>query len=184
MSVGLARCEKGIDLYHRTELIGNLGADPELRFTVNGNAVVSFNVAVNESWNNAAGEKQQRTEWYSCIAWNRQAEVIAQYLSKGDQTFIAGRMQTRTWDGPDGTKHYRTELIVSECKFLNTKTKERGGAEQYDRPRESVARAEGSPLLQAALEYGATRGPDAGGDIEPDDLPFAWREPSSFDRIV
>lgn len=143
--------------FHRTEVLGNLGADPEMRYTANGNAVATFSVAVNEQWTGSDGERQARTEWYSIVTWGRTAENCAQYLSKGDQVFVEGRMQTRSWDGNDGAKHYRTELVAQRVNFLNTKksggsgggTREYGGSEQFDRPNT-----------------------DEGGDIDPDDLPF------------
>lgn len=157
-------------MYHRTELIGNLGKDPEMRYTANGNAVVSFSVAVNETWNGSDGEKQQRTEWYSVIAWSRLAEICAQYITKGSLVFVSGRMQTRSWDGNDGVKHYRTELIANEVKFLDRKgdgQRSFAGGDQYDRPPQGH-------LADEAMRQGATRAPgaDGDGDIDPDDLPF------------
>ena len=135
---------------NKVMIIGNLGADPEMRYIANGDAVTTFNVATNEQFTNRAGERQERTEWFSVVTWRRLAEMCSQYLTKGRQVYVEGRLQTRSWDGQDGIKHYRTELIANTVTFL-------GGP--------GGARGE-------AFEPGLPVGADAGGDIEPDDLPF------------
>lgn len=159
-------------MFHRTELIGNLGADPEMKYTANGTAVTTFNVAVNERWNNANGERQERTEWYSVVAWQRLAETCAQYLAKGRQVYVAGRMQTRSWDGTDGVKHYRTELVATEVHFLGGQGEGRtyAGSDRMDTG--GAGKASGGHLLDEALQAGLPVGRDGAGDIEPDDLPF------------
>ena len=106
---------------NRVQLIGNLGAEPEMRFTPSGSAVASFNVAVNRSFSNQAGVRQEETQWFSVVAWNRQAESCNQFLVKGSQVYVEGRLHTRTWDGQDGQKHYRTEVIASQVIFLTRK---------------------------------------------------------------
>lgn len=135
---------------NKVMIIGNLGADPEMRYTANGSAVTSFNVAANEQFTDRAGARQEHTEWFSVVTWNRLAETCAQYLTKGRQVYVEGRLQTRSWDGQDGQKHYKTEVVAETVRFLGG-----GGG----------GRGEG---FEAGLPVGA----DAGGDIEPDELPF------------
>lgn len=101
---------------NRIEIIGNCGKDPEMRFTPNGNAVVSFSVAVNSKF----GE-QETTEWFNIVAWNKLAESCNEYLNKGKQVFVEGRLQTRKWDDQDGKTHYRTEIIANKVLFLGRK---------------------------------------------------------------
>lgn len=105
---------------NRVMLIGNLGADPELRYSANGTAVTNFSVAVNESWT-SDGEKHDRTEWFNIVTWNKTAEICAEHLSKGSQVYIEGRLQTRSWEGQDGKKNYRTEVVGDKVQFLSPK---------------------------------------------------------------
>lgn len=154
--------------FHQTIIVGNLGADPEMRYTANGNSVTTFNVAVNEQWTAGSGERQQRTEWYSCVMWGRLAEIASQYLSKGSPVMVVGRMQTRSWDGNDGQKHYRTELVGQSMQLLGSREggREYAGAGQYDN-------AGGGHLARAAQQAAAGLPiDDAEGDIDADDLPF------------
>lgn len=100
-------------------LVGNLGADPEVRYTASGTAVTSFNIATNERWNDrATGEKQERTEWHRIVAWGKLGEICGEYLSKGKQVYIEGRIQTRSWDDRDGNKRYTTEIVAREMVML------------------------------------------------------------------
>ncbi|MBI4224698.1 MAG: single-stranded DNA-binding protein [Candidatus Sungbacteria bacterium] len=98
-------------------LFGNLTRDPELRQTPNGQAVCTFGIATNRSFNNAAGQKQEQVEFHNIVAWGRQAEVIAQYMKKGSSMLIEGRLQTRSWDDQAGAKHTRTEIVIEEFQF-------------------------------------------------------------------
>lgn len=102
---------------NKVMILGNLGADPEMKYTANGTAVTNFNVAVNETWN-ADGERKSRTEWFSVVSWNKLAETCAGYLAKGSQVLVEGRLQTRSWEGQDGQKHYKTEVVADKCTFL------------------------------------------------------------------
>ena len=103
---------------NKVMVIGNLGADPEMRYTANGNAVTTFNVATNESWTDQAGDRKERTEWFSVVTWDRLAETCAQYLTKGRSVYVEGRLQTRSWEGQDGVKHYRAEVVADQVRFL------------------------------------------------------------------
>ena len=103
-------------------IIGNVGRDPEMRYTPNGNAVTSFSVAVSRSWNpKEGGDQRDETEWFNVVTWNKLAETCNQYLTKGQKVYIEGRIQSRSWDGTDGQKHYRTELIANEMMMLSAK---------------------------------------------------------------
>ena len=100
-------------------LIGNLGRDPELRYTQNGQAVVNFTLATSEAWTDkASGQKQERTEWHRIVAWGRTGELCAQYLSKGRSVYIEGRIQTREWEDKEGQKRWTTEVNAQTVQFL------------------------------------------------------------------
>ena len=100
-------------------LIGNLGRDPELRYTQSGQAVANFTLATSESWTDkASGQKQERTEWHRIVAWGRTGELCAQYLSKGRTVYIEGRIQTREWEDKEGQKRWTTEVNAQTVQFL------------------------------------------------------------------
>src|SRR5438094_6132964 len=99
---------------NKVMLIGNLGADPEMRFTANGTAVTSFRVAVSRFYTGSDGERKEETEWVSIVAWSKLAERVNQYLTKGSKAYIEGRLQTRSWEGQDGQRRYRTEVIAND----------------------------------------------------------------------
>ena len=100
-------------------LIGNLGVDPEVRFTPSGQAVANFRIATNESWTDKSGQKQERTEWHRIVAWGRTAELCGEYLSKGRTVYVEGRIQTRDWQDKDGNKRYTTEIVAMTVQFLD-----------------------------------------------------------------
>ncbi len=93
-------------------LIGNLGKDPELRYTQSGQPVASFSLATSESWKGKDGSQQEKTEWHNIVVWARLAELANEYLKKGSRVYIEGRIQTRSWDDKDGAKHYMTEIVA------------------------------------------------------------------------
>lgn len=99
-------------------LIGRLGGDPEVRYTTNGGAVANFNLATNESWTDKNGQKQERTEWHRVVIWGKMAELCGQYLSKGRQAYVEGRLQTREWNDKEGNKRYTTEIVAQSIQFL------------------------------------------------------------------
>ncbi|MBX3160241.1 MAG: single-stranded DNA-binding protein [Deltaproteobacteria bacterium] len=99
-------------------LVGNLGADPDMRYTPSGQGVCELRVATSESWNDKNGQRQERTEWHRIVVWGKRAEVCSKYLSKGRQVFVEGRIQTRTYDDKDGNKRYITEIIANDVQFL------------------------------------------------------------------
>ena len=112
---------------NKIQIIGNLGQSPEMRFTPSGSPVTTFSVACNREYTQD-GEKKQETEWFNVVTWNKQAESCNQYLSKGALVYVEGRLHTRSWDGQDGQKHYRTEVIASQVIFLDKK----GGGQRED----------------------------------------------------
>ena len=99
-------------------LIGNLGKDPEVRFTPSGKAVARFSIATSETWNDQDGQKQERTEWHNIVVWGKQGESCGQYLSKGRQVFIEGQIRNRQYDDKDGNKKYITEITAMRVQFL------------------------------------------------------------------
>ncbi|MED5262487.1 MAG: single-stranded DNA-binding protein [Myxococcota bacterium] len=132
-------------------LIGNLGRDPELRYTQNGQAMANFTLATTESWTDkTSGQKQERTEWHRIVAWGRTAEICAQYLSKGRTVYIEGRIQTREWEDKEGQKRWTTEVNAQTVQFL-------GGPRGAD--------AEGTPADTSAA-------PASTAPSQDDDIPF------------
>jgi single-strand DNA-binding protein len=99
-------------------LVGNLGRDPEVRFTPGGQAVANFTLATNEVWTDKGGTKQERTEWHRIVVFGKQAEMCRDYLSKGRQIYLEGRLQTRQWDDKDGNKRSTTEVVANQVVFL------------------------------------------------------------------
>ncbi len=134
-------------------LIGNLGADPDLRYTPSGAAVATLSIATNEVWKDNEGNQQQKTEWHRVVLWRKLAEVAGQYLKKGSQVYIEGRLQTRSWDDKDGVKRYTTEIIGNNMQMLGRKDAD--GTE----PDAPLPEASGEPQ-------------DSGSIDEGDDLPF------------
>ncbi len=107
-------------MVNKAILIGNLGADPEMRYTQSGAAVATFNIATTETWVKD-GNKEERTEWHRIVAFGRLGEICGEYLSKGSKVYIEGRIQTRQWDDKDGNKRYTTEIVAREMKMLSPK---------------------------------------------------------------
>ncbi len=128
-------------------VIGNLGGDPEMRFTPAGNPVTTFNVATNRAYNTPDGERREETEWFSVVTWSRLAENCNRFLTKGQRIYVEGRLHTRTWDGQDGQKHSRVEIIANNVIFLDKRAAVAANPEEKIEENES-------------------------GEIEPQDLPF------------
>src|SRR5216110_1532381 len=113
-------------------LIGNLGRDPEVRYTPSGQAVANFTVATNEAWTDKAGQKQERTEWHRIVVWGKLAELCGEYLNKGRQVYVEGRLQTREWTNKEGAKQFTTEVVANQVVFLSGG--ERGQGRSSSRP--------------------------------------------------
>jgi single-strand DNA-binding protein len=107
-------------------LIGRLGKDPELKYTPAGVPVATFSLATSEIWKDKEGKKQEKVEWHRCVAWSHTAENINKYCKKGEQLYIEGRLETRSWDDKEGVKRYTTEIIVGQMQFMSSKSE--GGA--------------------------------------------------------
>jgi len=103
---------------NKVMLIGRLGRDPEMRYTPSGKPVTTFSVATSRSWNTADGERRQETEWFNVVAWSNLAEICKQYLSKGQQVYIEGRLQTRNWEDSEGHPRTTVEVVASEMIIL------------------------------------------------------------------
>jgi single-strand DNA-binding protein len=130
-------------------LIGNLGADPELSYTPNGTAKATMRLATREAWTGKDGQKGERTEWHRVIVWGRLAEICGQYLAKGREVFIEGRLQTRSWEDRDGNKRWTTEVIASGMQMLGGgrgAREEGGGAAPEEPPLEPTAPDEDVPF--------------------------------------
>src|SRR5215813_14059636 len=126
-------------------LVGNLGADPEVRFTPSGQAVANFRIATSESWTDKSGQKQERTEWHRIVVWGKLGELCGEYLAKGRQCYVEGRLQTREWTDKENHKNYTTEVVANNVVFLgardgasagprNGNRAARGGAEEFGPP--------------------------------------------------
>jgi single-strand DNA-binding protein len=104
---------------NKVMIIGNLGADPEMRYTADGKALTSFRVASSRNYSGPDGERREETEWFSVVTWQKLAEQCSQFLQKGRRVYVEGRLQTRSWDGPDGQRKYRTEVVAEKVLFLD-----------------------------------------------------------------
>jgi single-strand DNA-binding protein len=106
-------------MVNKVTLIGNLGKDPEVRYSQTGTAIANFNVATTESWKKQDGTKEELTEWHRIVAFGRLGEICGEYLSKGSKVYIEGRLQTRKWEDKDGNPRYTTEIVAREMKMLS-----------------------------------------------------------------
>jgi len=115
-------------------LVGRLGRDPEVRYTPNGVAIANFSIATSEEWKDKdTGEKQERTEWHRIVAWRRLGEICGEYLHKGSQVYIEGRLQTREWEDRDGNKRYTTEVVAQNMQMLGKPSREGRAESQEER---------------------------------------------------
>jgi len=108
-------------MINKVILIGNLGADPEIRYTQNGTPVANFNVATSETWRGQDGNKEEHTEWHKIVVWRKLAEVCGEYLNKGSKVYIEGKIRTRKWQDKDGNDRYTTEIEARDVQFLTPK---------------------------------------------------------------
>jgi len=150
-------------------LVGNLGKDPEVRYTPAGAAVANFTIATNENWTDKQGQKQERTEWHRIVVWGKAAELCGEYLSKGRQVYIEGRLQTREWTNKEGAKQYTTEVVahpVGGVVFLSGGERGQGrGAKGGGAPADDF----GAP--PPGLDEGAAAA-SGGAKTAEDDIPF------------
>jgi single-strand DNA-binding protein len=121
-------------------IIGNLGKDPELKYTPQGKTVCNFSVATSESWKDASGQKQEKTEWHNILCWGKTAELAGQYLKKGRSCYIEGKIQTRSWDDKDGQKRYKTEIEAQNITFLGGDKS--SGSDSHSEPAQSFSHSD------------------------------------------
>ncbi len=131
---------------NRIIIIGNLGSEPEMRFTPNGKPVTSFSVATNRRYTTSEGERKEETEWFTIVTWGRLAEQCNQYLTKGRLVYVEGRLRTHTWEGQDGQKRYRNEIVADRVSFLD---------------RQAAAPLHGEKAVEGGID-----------ELEPEDIPF------------
>src|SRR5262245_4018671 len=141
-------------------LVGNLGRDAELRYTPGGAAVATLNMATTEVWNDKSGQRQEKTEWHRVVLWGKTAESLSEYLTKGKQIYVEGRLQTRQWDDKDGNKRYTTEIRSDRVVLL-------GGGGRGGSMSAGGERAERS----SGGDFGGP-GPDTSVPLTDDDIPF------------
>lgn len=151
---------------NRAQLIGNLTRDPETRTTPNGQTVTSFGVATSSQWKDASGQKQERVEFHNIVAWGKLAEICQQFLGKGRKVYVEGRLQTRDWQGQDGVKRNRTE-IVAENMIMLDRAPQQGQAAGNAGWQGSQQQREAAP----AAEFAPTAAP-AEEEIKVEDIPF------------
>ena len=140
-------------------LVGNLGQDPETRYMPSGKAVTNLRLATSDSWKDKqTGEQREQTEWHSVVMYDRLAEIAAEYLRKGSQIYVEGRLKTRKWQDKEGKDRYTTEIIANEMQMLGSRGGDRAGAEPRGEPRTA-------PAQERAAQ------PAAAGEFD-DDIPF------------
>ncbi len=168
---------------NKVTLIGNLGADPEVRSTSGGNRVATFSLATSRSWTGTSGEKQEKTEWHRCVVWNSKssqlADIVERYLKKGDKAYVEGRIEYRQWQDKENQTRYTTEINVRELLMLSGRSGGGDDAEPGSSPARGRAGASERPRAGSAAPTGGGGG--ATGDFEDfrgtlededDDLPF------------
>jgi single-strand DNA-binding protein len=147
---------------NKVMIIGNAGKDAELRYMASGRPQAQFSVAVNHRWRNQqSNDWEEQTEWFNVVVWGDMAERISQYITKGKQVYVEGRLQTRSWDDNEGQKHYRTEVIANTVQLLDRREgggQGGGGGDDWGTAAPARPRQGG--------------GYSRGGDVEVDDLPF------------
>ena len=157
---------------NKVMLIGNAGKDAELRYMASGTAKSEFSLAVNSRRRSQSGEWEEQTEWFNIVIWADQAERVSQYITKGKQVYVEGRLQTRTWDDDQGVKHYRTEVIAQTIQLLGGRQEGGQGGGGWGDGNESFSGRGGAG--GGGAQRGGFSGARAGqgGDVDPDDLPF------------
>ncbi|HEY4594002.1 MAG TPA: single-stranded DNA-binding protein [Thermoanaerobaculia bacterium] len=153
-------------MVNKVILIGNLGRDPEVRSTPSGQPVANFTLATSRRWRDKNGQKQEQTEWHTVVCWGKQAEIAGQYLTKGKQIYVEGRLQTRSWDDRNtGEKRYKTEVICETFQMLG----QRGGDFEPAGAGGGYAASPSQPASGGGASYDEG---GYGGEPEEDDIPF------------
>jgi single-strand DNA-binding protein len=173
---------KGIN---RVILIGNLGNDPEIRYMPNGNAVANLSIATSESWKDQQGQLQEKTEWHKLTAYRQLAEIIGEYVKKGSQIYVEGKLQTRKWQDQLGNDRYTTEVIIDQMQMLGSRGSNQGGGSQqnntgsqqqrpqqqgdYNQQSPNLASQQNAPQQNSSYKPSVMNEPDFS---EIDDVPF------------
>ncbi len=152
---------------NRAMIIGNLTRDPELRTTSGGQTVATFGVATNHSWTDASGQKQEKAEFHNIVAWGKLAEICGQYLTKGRKVYVEGRIQTRDWEGQDGQKRFRTEIVAETMIMLD---RGNGQANSGNFVRQAAPAMAARPAANEAAPAAAAADPNE--IIRVEDIPF------------
>lgn len=139
---------------NRVDVLGNVGADPELRSTPTGTAVINFTIATTDRWTDKSGEQKEDTEWHRLVAWGKTAELIGQYVQKGNRLFITGKLQTRKWQDKSGGDRYSTEIVVQDFTLLTPRS------------------GESTPQQGSQSRQPAQAQKEAPAHVSDDDLPF------------
>jgi single-strand DNA-binding protein len=147
---------------NRVQLIGNLTRDPELKQIPGGQSVATFGVATNFSWKDQSGQLQSKTEFHNVVAWRKLAEICGQYLRKGSKVYVEGKLQTRDWEGEDGVKRYRTEIVADNMIMLDRKGADASG-DVIDRQAKGIDDSVGGTPVPNEMEA---------DEVKIDDLPF------------
>ena len=149
--------------FNQAIIMGNLTRDPELRTTPSGQSVATFAVATNRSWNDPSGERKDSVEYHDVVAWGKLGELVSNYLAKGRKVLVVGRLQTRNWEGQDGTKKQRTEIVATDINFVDRSAE---GIDQDVSAKTSIQPKDKSKKDDVQIE-------DMGeGEINLDDIPF------------
>lgn len=150
-------------------LIGNLGRDPEVRYMPSGDAVANITIATTETWKDKAGEKQEQTEWHRVAMFGKTAEIAGEYLKKGSQVYIEGRLETRKWTDKEGQERFTTEIKADRMQMLGSRS---GGSERMSAPDDESSSAPSKPSPSAAQAKKPAAGKAGSFDDIEDDIPF------------
>ena len=153
-------------------LVGNLGRDPETRYMPDGGAITNISIATTSTWKDKSGEKQEATEWNRISFFGKLAEIAGEYLKKGSQVYVEGRLRTRKWQDKDGVEKTTTEVIADEMKMLGARQGMGGEGGGGDYAKSSGGGSSGAPAGAAAKPAGAAKGGAAKFDDMDDDIPF------------
>ena len=154
-------------------LIGNLGQDPEVRYTTGGAAVANVSIATSESWTDKqSGDKVEHTEWHRVVFFARLAEIVGEYTKKGSKVYIEGRLQTRKWQDKSGQDRYTTEIVAGNMQMLDSRSGGGGPGNEYDQTRRPAAKPAGNAPGNVPANASANAAQNEGADEFDDDIPF------------
>ena|SRR5688572_11934464 len=170
--------------FNQVILVGNMARDPELRTIPSGQSVASFAVATNRVWQNQDGQQQEQADFHNIVAWGKLAELAQQYLSKGRKVMVVGRLQTRSWEGEDGKKNYRTEVVANDISFLDRPSDESGSGSggfsqdlpvrdiSQDEPKDAKSDDKKSQPKSGSKKDEKIEIEDLGDDVDLSEIPF------------